>query len=110
MEEKVWTDDQVYKIMKDSFIVVSLYVDDKKKLPVSKQFTYTFRDGSTKEIITIGDKWATFETENFQNNAQPLYAVVDSNEKLLTFPAPYTPDVKTYLEWLKGGLEVFYKK
>jgi thiol:disulfide interchange protein DsbD len=110
MEEKVWTDDQVYKIMKDSFIVVSLYVDDKKKLPVSKQFTYRFSDGSTKEIVTVGDKWATFETENFQNNAQPLYAVIDTNERLLTFPAPYTPDVKTYLEWLKGGLEVFNRK
>ena len=62
--------------MKEKFIIVSLYVDDKKNLPAAEQFTYTTKDGVEKEIITVGDKWATFETENFKNNAQPLYAII----------------------------------
>ncbi|MFY8184569.1 MAG: hypothetical protein ACOVLD_00755, partial [Bacteroidia bacterium] len=60
------------KVMKEHFIVVSLYVDDKKELPIEQQFTYTNKDGGTKKIVTVGDKWATFETENFRNNVIPL--------------------------------------
>jgi thiol:disulfide interchange protein len=104
MEENVWNQPEVYQLMKDHYIVVSLYVDDKKKLPPSQQFTYTTRDGNSKEIITVGDKWATFETENFENNAQPLYAIMDTNEVLLTQPVGYTPSVSEYAEWLKCGI------
>jgi thiol:disulfide interchange protein len=105
MEEKVWVRPEVYRLMKDHFIVVSLYVDDKEKLPPSQQFTYTTRDGNSKEIITVGDKWATFETENFENNAQPLYAILDTNEVLLTHPVGYTPSVSEYTAWLKCGID-----
>ncbi|MGB4845022.1 MAG: thioredoxin family protein, partial [Ferruginibacter sp.] len=115
MEEKVWSDPEVYKIMKDKFIIVSLYVDDKKKLPAAKQFTYTTKDSVKKEIVTIGDKWATFETENFKNNAQPLYAILNTDEILLTNPIGYTPTVqssgiKEYKDWLLCGLDAFEKK
>ena len=109
MEENVWSDPEVYKIMKDKFIIVSLYVDDKKKLPAAKQFTYKTKDGVQKEIITVGDKWATFETENFKNNAQPLYAIVNSDEKLLNNPVGYTPNIKEYKDWLLCGLQAFEK-
>ena len=109
MEENVWSDPEVYKIMKDKFIIVSLYVDDKKKLPAAKQFTYKTKDGVQKEIITVGDKWATFETENFKNNAQPLYAIVNSDEKLLNNPVGYTPNIKDYKDWLLCGLQAFEK-
>jgi thiol:disulfide interchange protein len=104
MEENVWSDPEVYQIMADSFIVVSLYVDDKKPLPVSRQFTYTTKDGMRKEISTYGDLWATFQTENFSSNAQPLYSIVNTDEKLLNFPVGYTPDKKEYIKWLKCGL------
>ncbi|MCW5916530.1 MAG: thioredoxin family protein [Ferruginibacter sp.] len=110
MEENVWTDPEVYKTMLNNYIVVSLYVDDKKQLPASRQFTYTASDGSQKEIVTVGNKWATFQTENFKNNAQPLYAIVDTSERLLTHPVPYTPDAEEYHEWLKCGVESFHKK
>lgn len=110
MEENVWTDPEVYKTMLNHYIVVSLYVDDKKQLPASQQFTYTASDGSEKEIITVGNKWATFQTENFKNNAQPLYAIIDTSERLLTHPVPYTPDAEQYHEWLKCGVENFSKK
>jgi thiol:disulfide interchange protein DsbD len=55
----------------------------------------------------LGDKWATFEAENFNQASQPLYAVLDKDEKLVTHPVGYTPNAKEYLEWLKCGKENF---
>ncbi len=113
MEENVWVKPEIYNLMKDKFIVISLYVDDKKKLPLKDQFTYTTKDGIKKEIVTVGDKWATFETENFQNNAQPWYAILNTKEQLLTHPLGYASTTQLedeYLEWLKCGVEAFYKK
>lgn len=109
MEEKVWSQPDVYAMMNEHFIVVSLYVDDKQKLPASKRFTYTTKDGDVKEIKTVGDLWSTFETENFSNNAQPLYAILDTNEVLLNEPVGYTPNADEYLKWLSCGLETFRK-
>jgi thiol:disulfide interchange protein DsbD len=79
-------------------------VDDKKKLPLDHRFTYITKEGFERNVETVGDKWALFETENFRNNAQPLYAVLDTNEVLMNTPVGYTPDDKAYLEWLKCGL------
>ena len=110
MEEKVWSQPKVYKLMKEKFIVISLYVDDKKKLPAAARFIYTTREGVKKEINTVGDKWATFETENFANNAQPLYAILDNDEVLLSHPVGYTPSVTEYLQWLQCGVDAFNKK
>lgn len=109
MEENVWSKDNVYKLMKDSFIVVSLYVDDKKVLPPAQQFEHTSKDGSKREITTVGDKWATFETENFISNAQPWYAIVSPDERLMNKPVGYVPDANEYLTWLRNGLEGFKK-
>jgi thiol:disulfide interchange protein DsbD len=109
MEENVWSNPEVYKIMKEKFIIVSLYVDDKKKLPAAKQFTYKTKDGVEKDIISVGDKWATFETENFKNNAQPLYAILNADGILLNNPVGYTPNIKEYKEWLLCGLDAFAK-
>ena len=104
MEETVWTQSDVSKLMKEKFIVISLYVDDKENLPSANQFTYKLADGTQKEIITKGDKWATFETENFKKNAQPLYVIISNNEVLLNNPVGYTPDANEYKEWLECGL------
>ena len=109
MEENVWTNEEVKSIMNEKYILVSLYVDDKKNLPASKQFTYTTQEGTQKEIITIGNKWATFETENFKNNAQPLYAILNGDEILLNNPVGYTPNIKEYKDWLLCGLNAFEK-
>ncbi len=107
MEENVWTDPSVYNYIKENFILVSLYVDDKEKLPADQRFTYTLKDNNTKDIISIGDKWATFQTENFGQSTQPLYVILNNSEKLMNNPVGYTPDVKEYLEWLKCGKEAF---
>ncbi len=110
MEENVWTDPEVYKLMKENFIVVSLYVDDKKELPAEKQFTYTTKEKTEKEIEKVGDLWATFETENFSSNAQPLYVIISTDEQLLSNPVGYTPNAKEYLKWLECGLQTFRDK
>lgn len=107
MEEKVWSRPEVYKIMKEEFIVVSLYVDDKKPLPPAEQFSYVTRDGNEKFIRTVGDKWSTFETENFANNSQPWYVILDTRERLLTTPVGYTDSEEEYLQWLQCGLRTF---
>ena len=110
MEENVWSEPNVYKLMKEKFIVISLYVDDKKRLPTANQFTYKTKEGIEKGINTVGDKWATFETENFANNAQPLYAILNNEEELLSHPVGYTPSATEYLQWLQCGLDAFNKK
>jgi thiol:disulfide interchange protein DsbD len=84
-------------------------VDDKAKLPVAKRFTYTNASGQAKEIETVGDLWATFESENFKQVTQPLYLVLSPNQELLSNPVGYTPDIPTYLNWLKCGIS-HYKK
>ncbi len=110
MEENVWTRPEVLSLMQEEFIVVSLYVDDKKALPASEQQTYTTAEGIQKDLVTVGDKWATFETENFENNAQPLYALISPDEKLLNHPVGYTPDAAVYRAWLQCGLDAMGKK
>ena len=106
MEENVWSQQDVFDYIKENFILVSLYVDDKERLPVEKRFTYNTKQGS-KEIVTIGDQWATFETENFLKQSQPLYVVIDTSERLLTNPVGYTPDMQKYLDWLRCGKATF---
>ena len=109
MEENVWPDEKVKKLMGE-FILVSLYVDDRKKLPAYKQFTYTTADGAKKDIVTVGDKWATFEVENFAHTSQPYYALISPDEKLLNAPEPYESSPAAYAAWLQCGLDAFAKK
>ena len=104
MEENVWTDPEVKELIEKQFILVSLYVDDRKLLPRDEQFIQSFPDGSRKNVNTVGDKYATFQSINFSSVSQPLYAVVSPDEKLLTRPVGYTPDVKKYAEWLRCGI------
>lgn len=104
MEENVWTKTEVKALM-EKYILVSLYVDDKKILPLAQQFTFTTKDSTIKNIITVGDKWSTFQTENFNINAQPLYVAISSDEKLLSPPIGFTPSSVDFSTWLKCGLE-----
>ncbi len=107
MEEQVWSNPQVYDILKDEFILISLYVDDRVDLPEYQQFNYVREKGGIKKIKTIGDKWATFQTVNFQNNSQPFYVLLDPDVNLLNQPVGYTPNEKEYLDWLQEGLSKF---
>ncbi|HVU83830.1 MAG TPA: thioredoxin family protein, partial [Puia sp.] len=109
MEENVWPKPEVRDLIKKGFILVSLYVDDKKPLPEDQQFLFTTSDGSKKKIVTVGDKFATLQSENFKNASQPLYVVISPDEKLMTYPVGYTPNVKEYQQWLQCGLDAFHK-
>jgi len=107
MEEKVWTELAVKQKIKQDFILVSLYVDDRKVLPDDQQFLFTTGDGSKKEIKTIGDKFATLQSETFKNASQPFYVVISPDEKLLNYPVGYTPNAKEYAAWLQCGLDAY---
>jgi cytochrome c biogenesis protein CcdA len=107
MEENVWTDPEVKKRMLDSFVVVSLYVDERRLLPTAAQMVYPTKDGAQKNIITVGDKWATFQSENFNAVSQPQYALISPDEKILSFTKGYTPKASEFTQWLDCGLEAF---
>lgn len=92
MEAYVWTDPQVAKYIRDNFILVSLYVDDKKMLPVEMR---------SDSVQTIGDRFAKFQTLNFGQASQPLYAVLNGDQQLMTSPQAYEPDAGKFLAWLK---------
>ena len=105
MEEHVWSRQDIFDVINDEYILISLYVDDRKKLSEEEQFTYLKPNGATKPIRTIGDKWATFQTVNFRNNSQPYYVLMDADLNLLNTPTAYTPDADEYLYWLNEGLK-----
>ncbi|MEM7187196.1 MAG: cytochrome c biogenesis protein CcdA [Bacteroidota bacterium] len=107
MEEQVWSEPDIFKIINEEYILVSLYVDDRKELDEEDRFNYLKPGGNVKSIKTIGDKWATFQTINFENNSQPYYIVMDADFNLLNRPVGYTPDGDDYLEWLQEGLANF---
>ena len=110
MEEQVWVEPEIFKIIKDDYVLISLYVDDRKKLLEENQFNYLKDNGGVKSIKTIGDKWATFQTVNFHNNSQPYYVLMDSEFNLLNKPIGYTPNAQEYQIWLEEGLEKFSKE
>jgi thiol:disulfide interchange protein DsbD len=110
MEENVWPKMIVKDMIKGNYILVSLYVDDRKQLPDDQQFSFRTSDGSVKEIRTIGDKFATLQSENFKNASQPLYVLISPDEKLLNKPVGYTPDASAYAQWLQCGLDAFKRQ
>ncbi len=109
MEERVWSTSKVFDILDKEYIVISLYVDDRRELSQDEQFDYLRASGNIKKIKTIGDKWATFQTINFENNSQPYYVLLNHDMKLLNVTAKYTRDADDYFNWLKTGLENFKK-
>ena len=109
MEENVWVDDQVKRIMTNDFVVVSLYVDERRKLPVAERMDYKTSDSTIKSIVTVGDKWATFQAENFYAVSQPQYAIISPDQIALTKTKAYTPSAVQFAEWLKCGLDAYKK-
>lgn len=109
MEENVWSEDDIYNLLKNEYILISLYVDDRKELPKDQQFEFIRPNGNLKRIRTIGDKWATFQTVNFQVASQPYYVLLNTDLEILAPPKQYT-DSNTYYEWLKEGKNQFDRK
>ena len=103
VEENVWSNPAIYKLLKEDYILISLYVDDRKELPETAQFNFKRANGQVKEITTVGDKWATFQTINFKTASQPYYVQLTSEFELLNRAEQYT-DIDTYLAWLEEGV------
>jgi thiol:disulfide interchange protein DsbD len=108
MEEQVWSQDKIYNTLQD-YVIISLYVDDRKELPENEQFDFLRANGSKKRIETIGDKWSTFQTINFNNNSQPFYVLMNCDLQLLNHTTANTPNAEEYYNWLQKGLENFKK-
>ncbi|MCM8569351.1 thioredoxin family protein [Gramella jeungdoensis] len=104
MEERVWSEPQVLKTLKNDVVLVSLYVDDQRKLPESEQYV---SETTGKEIQTIGNKWSDFQISRYQANAQPYYVLLDHKEEKLIAPSAYEPEADDFYEWLKKGIAVF---
>lgn len=104
MEERVWSDSRVLQILKNDLVLISLYVDDKRALPVEEQYTSSL---TGKKVTTIGKKWSEFQIEKYKANAQPYYVLLDHEGNNLNEYSAYNPDVEQYLEWLKAGLGNF---
>ena len=107
MEENVWSDPAVYSLLNENYIIISLYVDDRKELDKDAQFNYQYSDGRIKKINTVGKKWATFQAINFQTASQPFYVQMTSDGNLLNSPKQYT-DLATFRAWLEKGLKNNY--
>jgi cytochrome c biogenesis protein CcdA/thioredoxin-related protein len=109
MEEKVWPDPIVDSLLRNEFVVVSLYVDEKKNLPLAEQTVEKLSNGTDKSIVSVGDKWSTFQIENFGATSQPQYAIISPNEIALTKTKFYTPDPDEFIKWLECGLDAYKK-
>ncbi|MDB4036686.1 thioredoxin family protein [Polaribacter sp.] len=110
MEENVWSAPAIYTLLKEEYILISLYVDDnEKELPKAAQFDFRKANGNIKKIKTYGDKWSTFQILNFKNASQPYYILMNADLEILNSPQQYT-DIKTYKNWLEKGIENFSKQ
>ncbi len=103
MENTVWKQPQIDKLLRNDVILVSLYVDDKTALPANEQTVKKLGDRDFT-IKTIGNKWSYMQASVYKTNTQPMYILVDENEQLLNTPTNYNPDVKAYEQWLTEGI------
>lgn len=106
MEETVWVENDIFTIINEDYVLISLYVDDRKELPTEDQFDFIKNNGKLKRIKTIGDKWATFQAINFKTASQPYYVLMSPGLEILHSAQQYT-DRDTYYKWLKEGLKKF---
>tara|TARA_A100001011_G_scaffold81990_2_gene85333 strand:- start:3874 stop:5190 length:1317 start_codon:yes stop_codon:yes gene_type:complete len=105
MEENVWSNKEVYEILKDEIILISLYVDDRSELPENKKFKLRRSNGTVKSIETVGQKWSTFQYLNFKTASQPFYVLMTANGRILNEPIQYT-STKKFKNWLEAGLKM----
>jgi len=107
MEANVWSAPAVLKKLREDYIVIALYVDDKTKLPESEWITSEY-DGKVKK--SVGKKYADFQIAKFNTNAQPYYCLLDTKGELLTAPRAYDLDVYEFVDFLNRGINEFKKR
>ncbi len=111
MEANVWSDPEVFKRLKNDYVLLQLVVDDKAALDPADYFTSTY---SGKKITTLGGKWSDLEASRFNANSQPFYVFLDSEGNMLADkngktipPSPADYDVNSYLKFLDSGITAY---
>lgn len=104
MEANVWSDPQVLQRLKENFVVVALYVDDKTELPEAAWYTSSY-DNKVKK--TIGKQNSDLQITKLNNNAQPFYVLVGKDERVLVSPYGYNLDAESFSKFLDAGKEKF---
>lgn len=105
MEARVWSDPEVLHRLKNEYVIVALYVDEKTELPEPEWYTSSY-DGKIKK--TIGKQNADIQITRFNNNAQPYYVILDPyTERMLVEPKAYDLDIAQFLKFLKAGKTAF---
>ena len=109
MEEHIWPLPNVDKLLRENFILISLYVDDKKELPSEEQLFVKRTSGKgLRKLQNYGHKWAHFQAQYFGVNSQPFYLIMDPNNyQTLNAPVGYLPDANEYISFLECGLLEF---
>jgi thiol:disulfide interchange protein DsbD len=100
MEDNVWSKKDINDIITNDYVLISLYVDDRK--PLEEEYISSF---SGKKMRTVGNKWADFQAIHFGRNSQPFYVLTSPEGKVLNKPVAYTPDEEAYKSFLECGLE-----
>ena len=110
MEEKVWGEKGVLNILRDSVVIVSLYVDDKRPLPENEHTEVEIAPGKIINVTTIGDKWSAYQAKKYKALSQPYYRMLDKNgEDLSNGSADYINhgNKEDFISWLREGLKEF---
>lgn len=107
MEEHVWPDKTINEYLKNNYVIISLYVDDKKALPEEQRVLVNRINGGTRQLENYGHKWSHFQTQFFKSNTQPYYVLLSPDGKqVLNQPVGYTPNKKEYATFLEEGLQI----
>lgn len=106
MEASVWTNPEVKQILDNDYVLITLIVDDKTKLP---QPITIEEHGKTRKLKTIGDKWSYLQRSKFGANAQPFYVLLNEKGEPLGPSYAFNEDVPQYIQFLQNGLKEFKK-
>lgn len=106
MEANVWTNPQVKSIIENDYVLITLMVDDKTKLP---EVITVDENGRETKLKTIGDKWSYFQRHKFGTNSQPYYVLLNTQGQPIAPSYAYDEDIPKYLDFLKTGLKNFKK-
>lgn len=107
-EDYVWPDPEVTKRLNNDVVLVSLYVDDKRELDPKEYMTVEWY-GKERQITDIGDKFKYMQEKIYGQSTQPLYVLVDSNEKMLAPIRGYNASIPEYVNWLQEGISKYKK-
>ena len=106
MELAVWTDPQVSKLLTEDYVLITLYVDEKTKLPEPVK---VMENGKERTLRTVGDKWSYLQRSKFGANAQPFYVLIDNEGNPLNKSYSYDEDIAKYVDFLQTGLKNYKK-